>query len=392
MRSNLTRLIVIVSILVILSLACGLSGKKETTNTPHSVTVRATKTLKPVDNTLVVPTKTAAPTSTPALPTSSPAATATPVPDLSLGEENRCEACGFTFKAIPGYSLAVETNSITMLEDGADSNVGPKIGLIGGPPETGMTMELMLESLKCECVEVSDPTPILVGGLTGLTVNVTGVSNEVEMAGQIVIIITSEQQFIAFGASPKEQWQREGSARFNEVLSSIAFFTPVVSLAEVPPVAPSPTPVTSASGEIRQWAVSAIASSWYGGGESWSPAQTTGEPNVTDCSDDARAWASSESSTVEWLELTYATPVNPTQVNIVQTYNPSYLVKVELIDAQGNYHEIYSGSGAAAGSCPFTLSVPVEDAGYQAVGVKITIDQTALEDWNEIDAVELVGR
>jgi len=42
--------------------------------------------------------------------------------------------------------------------------------------------------------------------------------------------------------------------------------------------------------------------------------------------------------------------------------------------------------------CPFTLSVPVENAGYQVVGVKITIDQTVVADWNEIDAVELVGK
>jgi len=385
MRPNLTRLIVIVSILAILSLACGLSAKKEPTNTPRLVTVRATKTLKPVEDTLVVPTK-------PAVPTSLPAASATPVPDLSLGEENRCEACGFSFRSLPGYSLALEESTVTMLEEGADSDVGPKIGLFGGPPETGMTMELMLESLKSEDIEVSDPTPILVGGLTGLTVYVTGDIDGVAVAGQLVIIITAEQQFIGVAASPKEQWQREGSARFSEVLSSIAFFAPVVSLVEVTPAAPTQTPVMSASGEIRQWAVSAIASSWYGDGESWSPAQATGEPNVTDCYDDTRAWASAESNTVDWLELTYAKPVNPRQVNIVQTYNPSYVVKVELFDAQGNYHEIYSGNGAAAGSCPFTLSIPVEDAGYQAVGVKITIDQTVVADWNEIDAVELVGR
>jgi sugar lactone lactonase YvrE len=112
---------------------------------------------------------------------------------------------------------------------------------------------------------------------------------------------------------------------------------------------------------------------------------------VESCTDDSYAWASLDSGTVEWLELTYANAVKPTQVNIVQNYNPSYVVKVELIDTLGNYHEIYSGNGAQQDTCPFTLSIPVASADYQAVGVKVTIDQSTLGDWNEIDAVELVG-
>jgi hypothetical protein len=384
MKSTFTRLLVILSILAMLSLACGIGGKKEPTKTPHPIIVRATKTLKPPTDTPVPPKNTSAPTSTSVPPTNIPAATATPVPDLSLGDENRCEACGFSFRSLPGYSLTVEANTVTMLAEGADLDTGPAVMLIGGPPDPSMTPNALMETFKSGDAQLSEPTDILVGGLMGVTAFASGNNNGVEMAGQVVILSTSEQYFVAVGASPKEQWQREGSARFSAVLTSIIFFTPTAA------VEPTPTLVTSASGEIYQWAVSATASSWYGNGENWSPAQAAGEPDVTSCSDDARAWASFGSDTIEWLELTYATPVNPTQVNIVQTYNPSSVVKVELIDTQGNYHEIYSGTGTAAGMCPFTLNIPVV-ADYQAVGVKITIDQSTLGDWNEIDAVELVG-
>jgi hypothetical protein len=386
MKSTFTRLLVILSILAMISLACGIGSKKEPTNTPRPIIVRATKTLKPPMDTLVPPIKTLLSTSTTVPSTKPPAATATRTPDLSLGEENRCEACGFSFRSLPGYSLVVEANTVTMLAEGADPDTGPVVMLIGGPPDPSMTPEVLMEDFKSGDAQLSEPTDILVGGLMGVTAFASGNNNGVEMAGQLVLISTSEQYFVAVGAAPKEQWQREGGARFGAVLSSIVFFTPTAA------VEPTPTLGTSASGEIRQWAVSATASSWYGNGESWSPAQATGEPDVTGCSDDARAWASFGSDTVEWLELTYATPVNPTQVNIVQTYNPSSVVKVELIDTLGNYHEVYSGTGAEAGMCPFTLSVPVENADYQAVGVKITIDQSTLADWNEIDAVELVGK
>ena len=82
----------------------------------------------------------------------------------------------------------------------------------------------------------------------------------------------------------------------------------------------------------------------------------------------------------------------PTEVNIVQSYSPDQVVSVELLDVEGKYHTIYTGEPEDKGDdCPYILSIPVEDADYQAVGVKITIDQTVLQNWNEIDAVELVG-
>jgi sugar lactone lactonase YvrE len=387
MKSKFTRLMVILSILAILSLACGIGGKKEPTSTSRPTVVRATKTLKPPTDTAAPPTNTwVPPTMTPVPSTSTPAATATLVPDLSLGEQNRCDVCGFSFRAIPGYSLKVEANTVTMLAEGADPDIGPMVMLIGGPPDPTMTTEALFESFKGGEAQLSEPSDILVAGLKGKSTFITGVKDQVDMAGQVVIISTSEQYFVAVGGSSKEQWQREGSARFSAVLNTIAFFTPTA------PVEPTPTSTTGMLVEIRQWADSAIASSWYGTGTNWSPSQAAGEPNVSTCSDDAYAWASLSSGTVEWIELTYANPVNPTQVNIVQSYNPSYVVKVELKDTLGNYHEIYSGKGAEVGSCPFTLSIPVESVGYQANAVKITIDQSTLDDWNEIDAVELVGK
>jgi hypothetical protein len=95
---------------------------------------------------------------------------------------------------------------------------------------------------------------------------------------------------------------------------------------------------------------------------------------------------------VEWLELVYETPVIPTEINIIQTHSPDQVVKVELIDRAGLYHEIYTGVPVDRWmECPFTLSISV-DVDYAVGGLKITIDQSVIASpWNEIDAVELVG-
>ncbi len=158
-----------------------------------------------------------------------------------------------------------------------------------------------------------------------------------------------------------------------------------------PTAAVQPTTAAGGGSELRQWATAARASSHYGGGNDWSPDKATGAPDVPACSDNADAWASEGQDTVEWIELTYATPVHVTLVKIVQTYNPTQIVKVELIDTDGKAHAVYDGKPKKV-TCPQTLNISFQKTSYLVNRVKITIDQSALGlGWNEIDAVELVG-
>jgi hypothetical protein len=90
----------------------------------------------------------------------------------------------------------------------------------------------------------------------------------------------------------------------------------------------------------------------------------------------------------------YDQPLIPTEINIVQSYNPSQVVMVELLDPYGEYSDaiIYEAEPQATDECPYTLSIPVTGIDYLVMGVRITIDQSVLGlGWNEIDAVELVG-
>ncbi|MBU0512288.1 MAG: hypothetical protein KJ638_11400 [Chloroflexi bacterium] len=142
---------------------------------------------------------------------------------------------------------------------------------------------------------------------------------------------------------------------------------------------------------IRQWASSAEASSEYDNPE-WSAQQATGAPDTLECGDTPTAWASYEQFTVEWLEVRYETPVAPTEINIYESHTPTQVVRVEILDTQGIYHEVYTAQPKIASECPYILSVPISEADYQAIGVKITIDQSQFGlPWDEIDAVELVG-
>jgi hypothetical protein len=294
---------------------------------------------------------------------------------------------GFAFQVIPGYTVEEAFGFASMEAPDADPDTGPATMLIGAVVEESTTSEQLYDEFVGDLetgVEVSEPWEVIVGGVPGLAVDVSGTEGDQDFAARLVLVaVTPTQSFTMIGMAPPERWDDELAPLFDAVLASISFFEPDLSF-ELP---------GEEGEEVRQWATSATASSEYGN-PSWAASQATGAPDtiIEECADLPTAWASQGSDTVEWLELYYDTPVYPTEVNIIQTHSPDQVVMVELIDTEGTYHEVYTGEPENLWEkCPYTLSILVW-ADYQAVGVKITIDQSVIEPtWNEIDAVELVG-
>lgn len=138
---------------------------------------------------------------------------------------------------------------------------------------------------------------------------------------------------------------------------------------------------------LRQWAASASASSFY---EGYSPDNATGPPNVEGCMDSPNAWASADPNGLERLELRYATPVFATEVHIHQNHRPGFITRVELLDERDRWTTVYTGA-AALQSCPLVQTITFPQTLYRISGVRLTVDQRSGANWNEIDAVELVG-
>jgi len=143
---------------------------------------------------------------------------------------------------------------------------------------------------------------------------------------------------------------------------------------------------------IKQWATSATASSEYGNPD-WSAMQATGEPNALACEDSVNAWASATGEGQESLTLTFEQPVQPTQVNIHQNLTPGSIVRVELINASnGDIIEIPESADPGATPCPRIFALDITDVDAAVTGVVVHLDESIGGYWNEIDAVELVGR
>jgi len=140
---------------------------------------------------------------------------------------------------------------------------------------------------------------------------------------------------------------------------------------------------------LSQWATSATASSQYGS-DPWSAMQAAGSPDTTAYGDHATAWAPAQRDAgAEWLELTYDSPVIPTEIAIWETSGNGFVTSVEAHDAASGWVLLWQG----------TDDSPQEVHGFRPLleatdvvtdRIRITID-TTVPDWNEVDAVELSG-
>lgn len=152
-------------------------------------------------------------------------------------------------------------------------------------------------------------------------------------------------------------------------------------------------PVSSAkAAEIRQWASSASATSQYGS-DSWSAQQATGEPDTPTCGDHETAWASASSTGQDTLTVMFDQAVIPTSVYIYQSYNPGAITGIDLLPANGDAPIEVSDSADPGGvPCPGFLVIKILSTTPPVNGVDIHLDQTITGNWDEIDAVELVGK
>lgn len=142
---------------------------------------------------------------------------------------------------------------------------------------------------------------------------------------------------------------------------------------------------------VRQWASEATASTEYNR-PTWAASQATGPPNTSGAGDFSTAWASKDpDGDSEWLALTYQTAVEPVTVRVHETYNAGAIVKVELRDSTGAWRTVWEGVATATPADRW-FEVNVKGEGWTTREVRLTLDSDAVPGWNEIDAVELVGR
>lgn len=150
------------------------------------------------------------------------------------------------------------------------------------------------------------------------------------------------------------------------------------------------------TGLWKQWAASARASSEYEGQgkedkSDWSAQQACGKPDTEEAGDLPTAWASqAPDAGEEWLELTYRAAVRPARVRIRETFNPGAVVKIEALDGEKKWRVLWKGKDTTD-EAPGDLDVRFDPPDFATRVLRVTLDTSEVEGWNEIDAVQLIG-
>jgi len=150
------------------------------------------------------------------------------------------------------------------------------------------------------------------------------------------------------------------------------------------------TVVGAQSDVIRQWATDAVATSEFSPTD-WGALQATGAPDTRECADLGTAWASQTRNGQDALTVFFEQPVFATQVSIYQNYNPGAINRVDLVLADGSGVLTIENSEDTDTPCPGVFTLDFDRTKDAVFGVRIYLDQSVMNDWNEIDAVQLVG-
>jgi hypothetical protein len=143
-------------------------------------------------------------------------------------------------------------------------------------------------------------------------------------------------------------------------------------------------------GRLRQWAAAAKASSEYTA-DACAAKQAAGKPDTKEAGDKPTAWApAAQDAGIEWIELTYEVAVRPARVRIHETCGPGTVVKIEALDPDGKWHELWKGADPSR-EAPAWFDPEFAAPAFATKAIRVTVDTSLVAGWNEVDAVELIG-
>jgi len=125
----------------------------------------------------------------------------------------------------------------------------------------------------------------------------------------------------------------------------------------------------------------------------WGPEQVVGPANTDQAGDIETAWAPLLSNGVgeEWLRVNYDRPVEISEINVRETYNPGAISMITAT-ALPNGEEVVVWEGTEPpAQAPVNMNF-TGPSGVHAQSVTVYLDRRRVPGWNEIDAIELVGR
>jgi hypothetical protein len=124
--------------------------------------------------------------------------------------------------------------------------------------------------------------------------------------------------------------------------------------------------------------------------DSWSARQALGPPDALPGGEDsASAWASldADSEAAEFLEVGFSGGHRMSGVDILESFNPGAVSRVELLLAGGQRMLVHQAAAAPQQQAQLRRRIDFACTEQAVIGVRVTLDSDAVPGWNEIDAI-----
>lgn len=246
--------------------------------------------------------------------------------------------------------------------------------------------------------EVSEPEQFVIVALAGpadedLDLNISYYVNGEQVASDSAASSSGREVAGLFAEEPGTILvDVNGSWTDGADFTILAFTGPLTDLMGEGVTPDAEAATTDSEGQIEQWAVAAEASSEYTD-DSWSARQVTGAADTPEAGDIGTAWAAASADVeAETLVLVYAQPVNPTGIEIYESYNPGAVARIEVLDPNtDDWVAVWEGVADTAGEEIAVFRPQLTPVDFATDQVRLTIDEPLIPGWNEIDAVKLIG-
>ncbi len=144
-----------------------------------------------------------------------------------------------------------------------------------------------------------------------------------------------------------------------------------------------------------QWAVKVVSTSSQRSDKKnadFSPEKLLKEPDaLPEGQENKNAWSpEKEDSKKEVVEVKMIKSLLCKQVVVVENFNPGSITRIELVDTKNDRHTVYTNN--SPGPLPESyrvLSVKFEQTNYRVVGVVVTLNPSAVQGLQQLDAIAI---
>lgn len=155
----------------------------------------------------------------------------------------------------------------------------------------------------------------------------------------------------------------------------------------------SAIPAPGRAQNLDQWADQIIdfSSQWMT--TTWSAFQTLGPSNTMDYGSINTSWSPlSKNDTIETLSVGFAIPVYATGVTIRETFGNGFVVRVDALDVDGQFHTVWTGTDPSPTGSPVDFHLQWSATTFAVRGLRIYVNTNLNRTtYEEIDSVRLHG-